>query len=302
MSGGEFYSRPKLDSRIDQVKDLIEGCIKRYINKSECKHDLELKNGIDPNLTEIIWNEIEKQNEEFFRTYYVRLIVMEQIRKFNQLLERQLEWMPRITASGVLPAHMNTHDPSLDLNIGQQESKLAEDMQKFHNFGSSILPSLHGFIDAPLCDRQNIEMYSSLVDAPKNIEPSRTVNLQQFGSSTSLQPLTPRLMGGYVPYLAPQNIELYDDAGPSSNTGHLQENVCMSRYDPKFGSCQYSGGSGIRDATMTRTEMRVMSREAGNLGLNPNPYGCFVELAALMGDASIGTSSSAATNPTNLIE
>lgn len=40
-----------------------------------------------------VWQKLEEENQEFFQAYYLRLIVKDQIQRFNGLLHRQLETM-----------------------------------------------------------------------------------------------------------------------------------------------------------------------------------------------------------------
>ncbi|XP_022842168.1 uncharacterized protein LOC111365881 isoform X5 [Olea europaea var. sylvestris] len=56
---------------------------------------------IEPGFTELVWQKLETENQRFFEAYYLRLLVKEQILRFNQLLERQVELMPQICPTGV---------------------------------------------------------------------------------------------------------------------------------------------------------------------------------------------------------
>lgn len=49
-----------------------------------------------------VWQKLEEENQEFFRAYYLRLIVKDQIQKFNDLLQRQVEAM-QMYATGSVP-------------------------------------------------------------------------------------------------------------------------------------------------------------------------------------------------------
>lgn len=40
-----------------------------------------------------VWQKLEEENPEFFRAYHLRLMVKNQIERFNDLLERQIETM-----------------------------------------------------------------------------------------------------------------------------------------------------------------------------------------------------------------
>lgn len=48
-----------------------------------------------------VWQKLEVENQEFFRAYNIRLILKDQIVRFNQLLERQVEVMHHMSQTGV---------------------------------------------------------------------------------------------------------------------------------------------------------------------------------------------------------
>lgn len=64
-----------------------------------------------------MWQKLETENQEFFRAYHLRLIVKDQILRFNQLLERQVELMHQIGQTGVVPIPLSngsqTHSSKL---------------------------------------------------------------------------------------------------------------------------------------------------------------------------------------------
>lgn len=47
-----------------------------------------------------MWQKLEAENQEFFRAYDMKLTVKDQILRFNQLLEKQVEVMQQITQNG----------------------------------------------------------------------------------------------------------------------------------------------------------------------------------------------------------
>ncbi|KAI3798281.1 hypothetical protein L1987_33552 [Smallanthus sonchifolius] len=63
---------------IDRVKDLIERCIVNYMEKEEVVDVLYQHHNIEPCFTRIVWQQLEEQNKEFFRDYYLRLAVKDQ--------------------------------------------------------------------------------------------------------------------------------------------------------------------------------------------------------------------------------
>ncbi|XP_073278682.1 uncharacterized protein [Primulina huaijiensis] len=48
---------------------------------------------IEPGFTELVWQKLESENQDFFKAYNLRLMVKDQILQFNQLLARQVDLM-----------------------------------------------------------------------------------------------------------------------------------------------------------------------------------------------------------------
>ncbi|RAL54834.1 hypothetical protein DM860_013530 [Cuscuta australis] len=63
--GGFFFSK----SRKDKVQHLIEYCLILKMTKGECIKVLSNRANIQPIITSTVWNELEKENEEFFEAY-----------------------------------------------------------------------------------------------------------------------------------------------------------------------------------------------------------------------------------------
>lgn len=58
-----------------------------------------------------VWQKLEEENQEFFKAYYLRLVVMQQITEFNRLLERQFNLMNQLqpTAAASIPNSNGSH-------------------------------------------------------------------------------------------------------------------------------------------------------------------------------------------------
>ncbi|KAJ0620057.1 putative angiotensin-converting enzyme 2 [Helianthus annuus] len=56
---------------------------------------------IEPSFTELVWQKLEEQNQEFFKGYHLRLMVKDQIMEFNKLLDRQAALMQQLGPTGV---------------------------------------------------------------------------------------------------------------------------------------------------------------------------------------------------------
>ncbi|XP_016463165.1 uncharacterized protein LOC107786232 isoform X1 [Nicotiana tabacum] len=91
MSSGDVKKVSCQD--IQLVQNLIERCLQLYMNQKEVANTLLHQAKIEPGFTELVWQKLEEENQEFFQAYYLRLIVKDQIQRFNDLLHRQLETM-----------------------------------------------------------------------------------------------------------------------------------------------------------------------------------------------------------------
>ncbi|XP_009778459.1 uncharacterized protein LOC107777261 isoform X2 [Nicotiana tabacum] len=56
-------------SYIYMVHHLIEKCLIFHMTKEECMEALSKHANIKPVITATVWNELEKENREFFETY-----------------------------------------------------------------------------------------------------------------------------------------------------------------------------------------------------------------------------------------
>ncbi|XP_031256272.1 uncharacterized protein LOC116114220 isoform X1 [Pistacia vera] len=88
---------------LQTVQNLIERCLQLYMNQKEVMETLLAQAKIEPGFTELVWQKLEEENREFFRAYYLRLMVKHQIIEFNKLLEQQLRLMSQIHPPGVAP-------------------------------------------------------------------------------------------------------------------------------------------------------------------------------------------------------
>nr|GMD90589.1 Angiotensin-converting enzyme 2 [Ipomoea batatas] len=99
MSSGEIKKVSRQD--IQLVQNLIERCLQLYMTQKEVVRTLLDQAKIEPGFTELVWQKLEEENQEFFRAYHLRLIVKDQIQRFNKLLERHVELIRQICPTGV---------------------------------------------------------------------------------------------------------------------------------------------------------------------------------------------------------
>lgn len=99
MSNGEVRKVSLQD--IQLVQNLIERCLQLYMSQREVVSTLLQHAKIEPGFTELVWQKLEAENQEFFRAYHLRLVVKEQIMRFNELLEKQVQLMHQMHQTGV---------------------------------------------------------------------------------------------------------------------------------------------------------------------------------------------------------
>ncbi|KAG6649928.1 uncharacterized protein LOC122312972 isoform X2 [Carya illinoinensis] len=73
------------------VHNLIERCLRLYMNKNEVVETLLCLANIEPGFTTSVLQRLEEENAEFFKSYYVRVKLNKQIQLFNDLLKGQSE-------------------------------------------------------------------------------------------------------------------------------------------------------------------------------------------------------------------
>ncbi|KAL6629801.1 hypothetical protein ACP70R_029566 [Stipagrostis hirtigluma subsp. patula] len=99
-AGGEEVRKVSRQD-IQLVQNLIERCLQLYMNQKEVVETLSFQAKIEPSFTELVWQKLEEENREFFKAYYVRLMLKNQIMVFNKLLEDQYRIMTKEQSSGV---------------------------------------------------------------------------------------------------------------------------------------------------------------------------------------------------------
>ncbi|KAM3239777.1 hypothetical protein ACQJBY_053456 [Aegilops geniculata] len=115
MSGGEEGEGRKVSREdIQLVQNLIERCLQLYMNQKEVVETLSFQAKIEPSFTELVWQKLEEENPEFFKAYYVRLMLKNQINVFNKLLAHQCRLMNKDPsgALSITPTAPNGSDSS----------------------------------------------------------------------------------------------------------------------------------------------------------------------------------------------
>ncbi|XP_057424141.1 uncharacterized protein LOC130717794 isoform X2 [Lotus japonicus] len=153
MSSGSVRRVSRED--IQLVQNLIERYLQLYMNPKEVVETLLVEAKIEPGFTELVWQKLEEENQEFFKAYYLRLLVKEQITEFNRLLKQHAE-LSQLQSAAVasLPNSNGSHIPPLSQNPScyavEQGSATAkpENVQhavdsRLHNMFSNDVSSLN---------------------------------------------------------------------------------------------------------------------------------------------------------------
>lgn len=141
MSGGEMRKVSRQD--IQLVQNLIERCLQLYMNQKEVVDTLLYQAKIEPGFTELVWQKLEEENQEFFKAYHVRLLLKNQILVFNELLKRQVELMQKVCSPGVASVPLSNGSSSSTLQqtppcyLSDHASTSSRPSNMFCNGGSS---------------------------------------------------------------------------------------------------------------------------------------------------------------------
>lgn len=185
MSEGEAKKISRQD--IQLVQNLIERCLQLYMNQEEVIRTLLDQAKIEPGFTELVWQKLEEENQEFFRAYHVRLMVKDQIERFNDLLERQVEAMQMIptrpipNGSQIRQIPPNSTCQARDHagphvkpeNVHQTVN--ANLSQVYTNGASSLQPCMRSAID--------VSAHSRRIDASSNMLLAQSSNLGMLQSA-----------------------------------------------------------------------------------------------------------------------
>ncbi|KAK9293040.1 hypothetical protein L1049_021024 [Liquidambar formosana] len=89
ISSSKNEGRKVSHEEIELVQNLIERCLQLYMDRDEVVKTLLNRARIEPGFTTLVWQKLEEENADFFKAYYIRLNLKQQIIMFNQLLEQQ---------------------------------------------------------------------------------------------------------------------------------------------------------------------------------------------------------------------
>ncbi|KAL3534575.1 hypothetical protein ACH5RR_003036 [Cinchona calisaya] len=171
---------------IQLVQNLIERCLQLYMDQNEVISTLLHQAKVEPDFTELVWQKLEEQNQEFFKAYHLRLVVKDQISRFNKLLERQVELMQQLCQTEIasIPMSNGSQIPSMNQNIvchapehtvapcktETMQQDISTNLPHTYNNGASLLPS---------CMPTAIDLLNHVrrVDVPQHMLLSQNLNV-----------------------------------------------------------------------------------------------------------------------------
>lgn len=142
MSGGDVGHRSTQD--LEVVRKLIERCLQLHLSRKEAVNVLSKEANVLPSITEILWQRLEEENQEFFEVYHIRLALKEQIQRFNDLLKQQALLMGKIQSTGVasMPVSNGSRMAQFQQNAGCYTLDQTGPSMRPENLQPPIAPSL----------------------------------------------------------------------------------------------------------------------------------------------------------------
>ncbi|VVA97087.1 unnamed protein product [Arabis nemorensis] len=184
MSSGTVRRVSRQD--IQLVQNLIERCLQLYMNQKEVVETLLEQAKIEPGFTELVWQKLEEENREFFKAYYLRLVVKHQIMEFNKLLEQQVHHMSQMHQTGVASVRNSngSHIQSMNqkqLCYASEHTEQSLKSESAHHPMASGLSNAYlngsSTLNANVASSVNISTHARRVDTSPNMLSSQTTNM-----------------------------------------------------------------------------------------------------------------------------
>ncbi|XP_057437992.1 uncharacterized protein LOC130730104 isoform X5 [Lotus japonicus] len=176
---------------IQLVQNLIERCLQLYMSRQEVVDKLVCQAKIEPSFTELVWQKLEEENEEFFRAYYTRLMLKQQIVEFNRLLDQQLHLMH----SNSLSASNGSHNPAVASLPASNGSHISA-VSSLSNSNGSHIPTISSL---PASNGSHIPAVSSLPNSNGSHIPTISSLPNSNGSHITAVSSLPISNGSHIP-------------------------------------------------------------------------------------------------------
>ncbi|XP_044956148.1 uncharacterized protein LOC123407144 isoform X3 [Hordeum vulgare subsp. vulgare] len=188
MSGEDVRKVSRQD--IQLVQNLIERCLQLYMNQKEVIDTLSLEAKIEPSFTELVWQKLEEENREFFKAYYVRLMLKNQITAFNKLLQDQFQLMNKDYSSGIpsMPLTNGSNSTTLKQNscfLPESGPMSAMPNGAMHNGSSGGLVNGTSSGDQSIYGGKDIHGPRSGMDASTSVLPAQNASALLYGADNN---------------------------------------------------------------------------------------------------------------------
>eukprot|EP00983_Pelagomonas_calceolata_P049933 1141717-Pelagomonas_calceolata.AAC.4 len=81
----------------------MQTCLTSCLGHQDVVQTLHNQAKIEPGFTSLVWQKLEDQNPDFFKAYYLRLKLKDQVIMFNYLVEQQMHMVQKLNSSWVQP-------------------------------------------------------------------------------------------------------------------------------------------------------------------------------------------------------
>ncbi|XP_019454661.1 PREDICTED: nuclear receptor coactivator 6-like isoform X2 [Lupinus angustifolius] len=259
MSSGPVKQVSRQD--IQLVQNLIKRCLQLYMSQAEVVETLLNQAKIEPGFTELVWQKLEEENQEFFRAYYLMLMVKQQIQEFNSLLEQQVQLMHlQPTAASSLPNSSGSHIPAVASSPNSNGSHI-------HTVASLLTSNGSHLPAVPLLSTSNgshISAVSSQSNSNGSHAPAGPQNQAHYAAE--------RTRGG----LKPENIQHPVGSSLSNVFGNGQSSLqatMRAAIDMSAHSSRVNGPPNMLSAQSSNMDL-IQSINRGMIKTEPGFSGC----------------------------
>ncbi|XP_019444006.1 PREDICTED: uncharacterized protein LOC109348185 isoform X5 [Lupinus angustifolius] len=283
MSSGPVRRVSRQD--IQLVQNLIERCLQLYMSQAEVVETLLNQAKIEPGFTELVWQKLEEENQEFFRAYYLRLMVKQQIQEFNRLLEQQVQLMHlHPTAVSSLPNSNGSRIPTV---------------ASLPNSNGSHIPAVASL---PTSNGSHISAVSSLPNSNGSYVPSVPQNQAYYAAERTRGGLKPESMQHPVG----SSLSNVFNNGQSSLHATMHAAIDMSAHGSRVNGLPNMLSAQSSNMGLIQGINRGMIKtEPGYSGCSPYMFGAegnVLEARPTIGDASVTTFTNAESNSHSMNE
>ncbi|XP_057437995.1 uncharacterized protein LOC130730104 isoform X8 [Lotus japonicus] len=270
---------------IQLVQNLIERCLQLYMSRQEVVDKLVCQAKIEPSFTELVWQKLEEENEEFFRAYYTRLMLKQQIVEFNRLLDQQLHLMH----SNSLSASNGSHNPAVASLPASNGSHISA-VSSLSNSNGSHIPTISSL---PNSNGSHITAVSSLPISNGSHIPRIPSLLNSNGSHITAVSSLPNSNGSHIP-TRHENPTCYSAERPQPDL--MSENMQHS-VNSRLSNTFNNGGPSLHTRMHTVVDMSshgigingspsMLSAQNSNLGMMQGINGGMIKLEPGYSDCS----------------